>query len=463
MRKNLGVVLIGLVVVGVLAALNAIPYARPEVTPDSEVQPDRSTYHSGPTGTRALYDFLSESGYRVMRWRELPSQLLGARGQAVRTFVLVGGSRVRFNENELRNLMWWVRRGGRLVIIDRLPPAHLLQTLDDWRIATKVDVYPWANLNPADVAEMTHGIEPVRPVQPTPLTRDVDLVQPSRFAADITLFTATPPSPEHEIASDEQDDEDDFPQESPPDHASGHTALSDHFAGAPVVHVADAHGSLLVNYPYGDGEVVLLSDPFMVSNAGLKVADNLQLALNLVGSPQELIAFDEYHLGHGLSGNPLLSYFSGTPVLAVCFQLLLLILAVIWTRMRRFARPLPLPTIDRRSRLEFVASMAEVQQGARAFDLAIENIYARTRRALARYAGVAYNSPRRVIATRVAERSHLEGAELELLMRQCEDKINGEPVNGRQALDLVRRLRQTERALGLTMRSREIRQAAERI
>ena len=46
--------------------------------------------------------------------------------------------------------------------------------------------------------------------------------------------------------------------------------------------------------------------------------------------------------------------------------------------------------------------MAELQERSRAFDLAIENIYTRTRRVLARYAGVDYNSPRSEIAERVA-------------------------------------------------------------
>jgi hypothetical protein len=103
--------------------------------------------------------------------------------------------------------------------------------------------------------------------------------------------------------------------------------------------------------------------------------------------------------------------------------------------------------------------MAELQQRARAYDLAIENIYARTRRVLARYAGLNSNSSRADIAARVAARSQLNAQELEALMRDCEDAIAGEPVSARRALQLVARLREVERALGLRMRSREIKQA----
>jgi len=122
-----------------------------------------------------------------------------------------------------------------------------------------------------------------------------------------------------------------------------------------------------------------------------------------------------------------------------------------------------LPQVDRRSSLEFVASMAELQQRARAFDLAIENIYTRTRRVLARHAGMDYNSSRSEIAKRIAARGTIDAHKLETLMRQCEDVINGEPCTWRQSIDLVRRLREVERDLGLRMRSREVRQAAENI
>ena len=232
---------------------------------------------------------------------------------------------------------------------------------------------------------------------------------------------------------------------------------------APVVHIADANGALLVDYVYGKGNIVVLTDPYMVANGGIKLNDNLQLAINALTSREGLIAFDEYHQGKAISQNAFASYFAGTPVLAFAAQLLLLVLLVLWTHARRFGRPLPLPKVDRRSSLEFVASMAELQERSRAFDLAIENIYTRTRRVLARYAGLDYNSPRAEIAARIAERSIIDAQKIETLMRQCEDAINGAPLTWRQAISLVRRLREVEHDLGLGMRSRDARQAAENI
>jgi hypothetical protein len=231
---------------------------------------------------------------------------------------------------------------------------------------------------------------------------------------------------------------------------------------APVVHFATERGALLIDYPHGKGRIVLLSDPFICTNNGINRADNLQLAFNVIAGGGGLIAFDEFHQGRTSTHNALIEYFAGTPILALCGQLALIALMVVWSRGRRFARPLPLPHVDRRSSLEFVASMAELQQRARAYDLALENIYARVRRVLVRYAGASNSSTRAVVAARVAARSSLDGQELETLMRNCEDVINGAPANTRRSLDLARRLRAVEAALGLRMRSREARQAGEK-
>jgi len=145
-------------------------------------------------------------------------------------------------------------------------------------------------------------------------------------------------------------------------------------------------------------------------------------------------------------------------VLAICAQLALIGLAIVWSQGRRFARPLPLPHIDRRSKLEFVASMAELQQRARAHDLALENIYTRLRRVLVRYAGVNNNAPRAEIARRVAMRSGLNREELETLMRNCEDTVNGAPAPAKEILRMVQRLRDIESKLGLRTRSRDTKQ-----
>ena len=442
MRQRLTIILTFIVIIGVLVVLNTVTYVKEEKLPDSEILPNRSTYHSGPTGTRALHDFLSESGYKVMRWREAPEKLLGKAGNNVSTFVVIGSTKLPFTAEQNDALQQWVMGGGCLVLIDR----ELVQTETskpgDWLISARAQDFPSLETDPA-APEMTESVEALKPVQPTALTHNISSVMPSRFAARFTLV----PVEKKEVVKIDEDEE----------------FEDDAVSGAPVVHIADQNGALLVDYAYGAGRVILLSDPYVVTNVGIRANDNLQLAINIIAAHEGLIAFDEYHQGRGISSNAFASYFSGTPVLAIAGQVVLLVLVILWTNARRFGRPLPLPQVDRRSSLEFVASMAELQERSRAFDLAIENIYARTRRVLARYAGLNYNSSRSEIAARVGARSAIDAHQVETLMRQCEDTINGEPINWRQAVDLVRRLRELERKLGLRMRARDARQAAENI
>jgi hypothetical protein len=453
MRQRLTIILTVVVIIGLLVLLNTLTYVKDEPPRDMEIAPNRSTYHSGPTGTRAFHDLLNESGYKVIRWRETPEKLPGDSGSMITTFVVVGQMQVPFTEEEAKALHKWIATGGRLVVIDRDAESYLLPKSQGWSVGWTNFGFPDLDTDPADAKKMTENVTALLPVQPTAFTRDVSSVMPSRFASRVTIASPAenPPvaatTPQSFDPIDFGDDMDDYYTNSP----------------APITHIADQNGALLVDYSYGRGRVVVLSDPYIVSNGGIRLNDNLQLALNTLGYNSGVIAFDEYHQGRGISGNALASYFAGTPVLAIAAQLVLLILLVLWTNARRFGRPLPLPYVDRRSSLEFVASMAELQERSRAFDLAIENIYARTRRVLARYAGVDYNSPRSEIAERVASRSTINREKLETLMRQCEETINGKPINWRQSIDLVRRLREVERDLGLRMRSREVRQAAENI
>ncbi|PWT79472.1 MAG: hypothetical protein C5B44_06795 [Acidobacteria bacterium] len=447
MREKALILLAFLAVTVVFIVLSTATYVKEEEKRDSEFAPDRSSYHSGPTGLRAFYDFLSESGYRVMRWREHTEKLLGPEGRDVKTFVVVGRTKLEFEETEARNLLQWVTNGGWLVLVDRTPRPELLPAAGGFTLDSVRSDFSGFTADPANRQAMLEGVKSIPPVQPSMLTRDVESIMPSRLASRIRII----------ITKNSQNT---FPDE---DENKDKLSKRADLSPAPVASVADDNGALLVDYPHGLGRIVLLSDPYLVANNGVALQDNLQLALNIVTASGGLIAFDEYHQGRGVTQNALVGYFSGTPVLALCLQLGFLVMLVLWTKGRRFARPLPLPQIDRRSKLEFVASMAELQERSRAFDLAIENIYTRTRRVLARYAGVEYNSPRSEIAERVASRSSLDAREVESLMRQCEETINGAPTNPRRSMDLVKRLREVERALGLRMRSREVRQAAENI
>src|SRR5260221_12806461 len=131
MRQRLVIILALIVVVGVLVLLNAASYVKVEPTADSEMSPDRSTLNAGATGTRALYDFLHESGYQVARWRESTTSLLSFTGPKPATIVVIGRTLVPFSDAELQELFRWVENGARLGIIDRSPARSLLAATTD--------------------------------------------------------------------------------------------------------------------------------------------------------------------------------------------------------------------------------------------------------------------------------------------------------------------------------------------
>jgi hypothetical protein len=487
MRQRLGI-LIGLVVlVFVLIGLNAATYVQQEKTPDSESRPNRSTYNPGATGTQAFYTLLSETGRKVTRWRE-PMDVLKTKRDKPAVLVVIGETRRPFDEVEVRHLLAWVGEGGRLVLIDRTPEERILAGLTAWKLVAKTnDLELLIGMDSYDQKQMTSEMPASRPAQPSVFTTGVNAVQTSRFASHIEFtinsgdvdvsgsgftpnalgqqrdrtpmdfYAVTPtPSPAGRVY-----------REAPPPPApkAKPTAENNTIQGhrnrdsdesitvpsnAPVVHLAGDGRNILIDAKYGSGSIAVLSDPYVVSNVGVGLVDNAQLAINLVKSGEGVVAFDEYHQGYGSNENRFFQYFAGTPVISIFLQLAAIASFVLYSQSRRFARPVPEPEPDRRTKLEYVAAMAELQQRTRAFDLAIENIYSDFRRRVCRLFGVDNTTTgRRQLAAMIAERIKGDVAEIEQLMLACEDIAHGEQVKGKDVLIAAARVRELEEQLGL--------------
>ena len=428
----------------ILVGLNAASYTKKEKKPDSEFLPNRSTFNAGATGTQALYSLLSETGRRVVRWQKPPAALLDANANTPAVFVVTGAVRRPFTEPEIEDLLRWVSDGGRLVLIDRYPPEGLVTTTANWKIAFEgsenAESIP---VDPVDQKQMISETAAVKPVQPTAFTQSVNAVQPSRFAASIVFERhRDKSSPGSEASPDDGQPMADDNVESPSEVA-------------PIVHFGSGDKGLVVEAPYGNGRIIYLGDPYMVSNGGISLVDNAQLAINLVAADGKIVAFDEYHQGYGEDGNRLLQFFAGTPVAAIFMQGALLIGLVFFSQSRRFARPVPEAEPDRLSKLEYVSAMAELQGRTKAYDLAIENIYTEFRRRVTRYLGVDnHTAQTSEIASLLAERGGLDRSKVAETMHQCEEIIRGEPTNKKEVLHLAEALRLIEQKLGLVRTGR---------
>ena len=443
MRQRLFLVLMIAGLVGVLVLLNALTYVQTQKEPDSELRPNRSTFNAGATGTQAFYTLLSETGRKPMRWQDSPDGLTTARIKPS-VFVVVGSLRRDFTENDATALLRWVSQGGRLVLIDREPPKDLKTSTASWKIDVSSDpAVELFSVDPTDQKQMTANTDATKPVQPTIFTTDVNAVQPSRFSGWVSferlnssgqgtsypIGSDAPPPPEANVTADE---------------------MYEPSSGAPVVHLAGNEKNLVVDVPFGSGQIVYLADPYIVSNGGIGIVDNAQLAINLVSTNGGTIAFDEYHQGYGSNANRLFQYFEGTPVIAIFVQCALLVGLIFFSQSRRFARPLPEKEPDRLSKLEYVTAMAELQRRTKSYDLAMENIFSDFRRRVARGLGLDnLTSTRNEVARSIAERTSMDAYAVGELMIKCEAIIQGEPTNKAEVIDLASQLREIENKLGI--------------
>src|SRR3954467_6910441 len=111
MKSRLLIFLSIILLVAVLAALNAASYVRVEREAETELLPDRSTMNSGGTGTRALFEYLRESGTDAVRWGQPMSSLAGP--DKPESLVVVGPTRHAIERREVSALLNWVSAGGR--------------------------------------------------------------------------------------------------------------------------------------------------------------------------------------------------------------------------------------------------------------------------------------------------------------------------------------------------------------
>ena len=483
MKQRFFIFFILVLLVGLLAVLNAATYVQQDKKPDTELAPNRSTYNAGSTGTQAFYSLLLETGRKVTRWRTSLDTISSDLKSRPAVFIMIGPLRRELEESEKTELMEWVSSGGTLILIDREPSVELAMTTAQWQMSVKpADSPDLFSVDSSDQRQMTSQPPANRPVQPSYFTHGVNAVQPSRFASSIDLERYTD-TEEYELKGETSSS---APDTSPTPydfysgsdtgsgsdtaatsgdkaweaHGDGESYSSDEERGPafdiPFVHVSDAGKNILVEAPFASGRVVLLSDPYIVTNNGIGLVDNSRLAVNLATSRDGLIAFDEYHHGYGADNNRFFRYFEGTPVIALFVQCGILVALAFFSQSRRFARPVPEPEPDRLSKLEYVSAMAQLQQRTQAYDLAIENIYSDFRRRVCSLVGLDNTTAsRRDIAERIAARIECKAADVEELLFHCEDVIHGESVTRNETVSLIEKLRDIEAKIGLKRAARK--------
>ena len=442
MKQKVILILGFIIMLGLIVALNALSVQQKTDVRDNELNPNRTTFNTDSTGFHAFYTLLVETGRKPIRWQQKISALDASGGPT--TFVIVGPLKKEIIESERRELLRWVSRGGKLVVIDRQPNSAYLTS--DGGTAVEIDPlrpgFPIFDENA--FKEPTKDISPGVPVQPTVYTANVGAVQASRFGS----YVDWPGAKSNEAKDDPAQ------VEGPPPVSQIDTTDYGAYSGEPVADIKTDGKAIVVSRIYGSGRIVILTDPFVLSNTGIKLLDNAQLGINLVAAgPNGTIAFDEYHHGFGANENRVAEYFKGTPVVPIFFQALLIVGVILFSQSRRFARPVPIKEPDRLTKLEYLSAMAELQRRTGSFDLAVENIYREFRRRAARLVGVdAKTVSNAELARLIAARAGKHPAAVEDTLLTAEDVMHDLHPNRSDAMRVVTEIRELEAALNLTRR-----------
>ena len=279
---------------------------------DKQSTQRRTTYSAAAGGYKALYLWLQSLDLPVGRWEETFENL----PQDGSVLVLVEPE-LGPGTGEMEALKEWVSGGRTLVLIASRPNPFL--------------------------KNMEFAFVPVFGMHKKEVRNENLLFQPGSYTQGIYRL--------------ESDDHADLTSQHP----------------ETVVLIRSKWGGLLAVRAEGNGRVICLSDPSLLSNQSLRDGDHALLALNLLlayrGNGSLLI--DEYHHGYGRVTS-VLEHLVHSRALVPALQGILLLFVLWAARGRRFGLPRPLIQEQRRSSLEYVKAMAQLVQRGRARVLAFE-------------------------------------------------------------------------------------------
>lgn len=324
-----------------------------------------TSYSTEKQGAKALYLLLEKLEYEPKRLRAPYSKGIRADGLAV----ILAPDRLPISEMEAEQLLEWVKQGNTLLFA----PGR-----SDNRLAKSLGIR--LHQRPARMAS-------IPPVASTELTAGVGGILV--LSGDRIL-----------------------------------TARND-----VVRHFGDSDGAVVASVPEGEGTAIVVSDPYIMTNAGLPEAGNLDLLVNILlshATDVKTVYFDEYH--HGFKRQPgVLQLLRGTSLGWALLQVAIAAVLLMFSRARRFGQPKPVLRESHRSSLEYVTSLAGIYQSARAPDQALSSLYNR----------LTYSV-----------RGRPSSASVRAVMDECSLKMSGGDISERELIDLFRRMELARRPKG---------------
>lgn len=327
----------------------------------------RDSYGVRDDGFRALTELLEEVGIEVSRSVSPPEPRQGSRG----TLVMIDPNPqlVDVAPKYLHALQEWIKGGGRLVITPSRSRSAFSQSgrvpkdeADVEGIFEALDINSIVSLgDPSEAFIEEDFSDPNSPLNAASGTEDINDEKSQLSKSWDEWMKGRAPSRdvtatlEGSLASIEGIHRLAVPGES----FQTLNGKDSQLRGA--VRCPDKEGNLhllVAVIKRGAGEIVVVSEPAMLSNRLIAKADNSVLSVNLIAPAGEPVTFDEFYHGLAVRGNPL---FLLTRLGFAMVTLCLLLLIGLWTWRSAVFLGSPLADIEpsRRDIREYVSAMAE--------------------------------------------------------------------------------------------------------
>lgn len=379
-----------------------------------------STFFTDPTGARGLLLVMRRLLPAAQQWRR-PFHMLPRDGVDGASSLIVADPKIPLGKRELESLNRWLTDGGQLILLSR----------NGWPLRDRLG----ADNESTEQAEQSND-GTVKEIEDELYNEtDSETAQPtatflSRYAPG--LRWAKPANFRVEPAVGTS-----IPAEDVKLRWRRSFAQVD---GAKSIAAANSE-ALAVEIKVGEGRIVAIADPTMVSNGALRRSDNAVWLVSLVaGWGDGRVLFDEYHHGFGdkRSAASLAWAFAKTPWGWCLWQIAAAGLLYTFVYRRRFGRISEPPTFERSSPLDLVDARAGIFRAAGAQRLAtrlmVQNLSQELSQAHGRTIDVTSLSAQagKRIATQIAPESL---AELQALAAKSE---RGEKLSEREFIEVGR-------------------------
>ncbi len=214
----------------------------------------------------------------------------------------------------------------------------------------------------------------------------------------------------------------------------------------------DDTGVRIASKRIGEGLAVVLSDSSLLANGRIGKAENALAAVNLAcfvraKAGDASIAFDEYHFGFGTHGTSMSVLtdllFRTSPGWGILCLSCAAVLFMVY-KGRRFGTRRGLDTRRRRSKLEYIASVAGTFRRAKADGLVLEIIFQRFRRDASQFVGTPVSAPIEELASALSRRFGGSPERYLAPMRRCVEAMGGSYLSERRMLALLSQIANIE-------------------